>query len=78
MGQVTDYDKLTLEVWTNGSIKADEAASLAAKIMSEHLMLFIDLTEHVNDVEIMVEKKKTRRKSTRDDHRRAGSFRSLL
>jgi len=56
VGQVTDYDKLTLEVWTDGSIKADEATSLAAKIMSEHLMLFIDLTEHVNDVEIMVEK----------------------
>ena len=43
-------DKLTLEVWTDGSIDADEATSLAAKIMSEHLMLFIDLTEHVNDV----------------------------
>jgi len=56
VGQVTDYDKLTLEVWTDGSIDADEATSLAAKIMSEHLMLFIDLTEHVNDVEIMVEK----------------------
>lgn len=56
VGQVTDFDKLTLEIWTNGSVKADEAASLAAKIMSEHLMLFIDLTEHVNEVEIMVEK----------------------
>lgn len=56
VGQVTDYDKLTLEVWTDGSINADEATSLAAKIMSEHLMLFIDLTEHVNEVEIMVEK----------------------
>lgn len=56
VGQITDYDKLTLEVWTNGSLHADEATSLAAKIMSEHLMLFIDLTEHVNDVEIMVEK----------------------
>ena len=61
VGQVTDYDKLTLEVWTNGSIKADEAASLAAKIMSEHLMLFIDLTEHVNDVEIMVEKEEDKK-----------------
>jgi DNA-directed RNA polymerase subunit alpha len=56
VGQITDYDKLTLEVWTNASLKADEATSLAAKIMSEHLSLFIDLTEHVNDVEIMVEK----------------------
>ncbi|SJZ93892.1 DNA-directed RNA polymerase subunit alpha [Garciella nitratireducens] len=55
VGQVTDYDKLTLEIWTNGSIKPDEAASLAAKILNEHLNLFIDLTEHVNEVEIMVE-----------------------
>lgn len=61
VGQVTDYDKLTLEVWTDGSIKADEATSLAAKIMSEHLMLFIDLTEHVNDVEIMVEKEEDKK-----------------
>ena len=43
VGQVTDYDKLTLEVWTNGSIKPDEAISLGAKILSEHLNLFIDL-----------------------------------
>ena len=56
VGQVTDYDKLTLEIWTNGSIKPDEAASLGAKILNEHLNLFIDLTEHVTDVEIMVEK----------------------
>ncbi|NLJ41794.1 MAG: DNA-directed RNA polymerase subunit alpha [Clostridiales bacterium] len=56
VGQTTDFDKLTLEVWTNGSIKADEATSLAAKIMNDHLILFIDLTEHVGDVEIMVEK----------------------
>lgn len=61
VGQITDYDKLTLEVWTNGSLKADEATSLAAKIMSEHLMLFIDLTEHVNDVEIMVEKEEDKK-----------------
>ncbi len=56
VGQVTDYDKLTLEVWTNGTIKPDEATSLAAKILSEHLSLFVDLTDHVNNVEIMVEK----------------------
>lgn len=61
VGQITDYDKLTLEVWTNGSLHADEATSLAAKIMSEHLMLFIDLTEHVNDVEIMVEKEEDKK-----------------
>ncbi|MEW6063775.1 DNA-directed RNA polymerase subunit alpha [Desulforamulus profundi] len=56
VGQITDYDKLTLEVWTNGSIRPDEATSLSAKILSEHLRLFIGLTETVNDVEIMVEK----------------------
>ncbi|MFU0799764.1 MAG: DNA-directed RNA polymerase subunit alpha [Xylanivirga thermophila] len=61
VGQVTDYDKLTLEVWTNGTIKPDEATSLAAKIINEHLMLFIDLTEHVNDVEIMVEKEEDKK-----------------
>ncbi|MGI6537742.1 MAG: DNA-directed RNA polymerase subunit alpha [Caldicoprobacterales bacterium] len=56
VGQITDYDKLTLEVWTNGTISPEEATSLAAKILVEHMSLFIDLTEHVNDVEIMVEK----------------------
>ncbi len=56
VGQRTDYNKLILEVWTNGSIRPDEATSLSAKIMVEHLRLFIGLTETVNDVEIMVEK----------------------
>jgi DNA-directed RNA polymerase subunit alpha len=56
VGQITDYDKLTLEVWTDGSIRPDEATSLSAKILNEHLRLFIGLTETVNDVEIMVEK----------------------
>ena len=56
VGQITDFDKLTLELWTNGTIKPEEGVSLAAKIMSEHLAQFIDLSEHVNDVEIMVEK----------------------
>jgi DNA-directed RNA polymerase subunit alpha len=61
VGQVTDYDKLTLEVWTNGTIKPDEATSLAAKILVEHLTLFINLTDHVNDVEIMVEKEEDKK-----------------
>lgn len=56
VGQITDYDKLTLEVWTDGSIRPDEAISLSAKIMIEHLRLFVGLTETVGDVEIMVEK----------------------
>ena len=61
VGQITDYDKLIFEVWTNGTIKADEATSLGAKILTEHLNLFIDLTEHVNEVEIMVEKEEDKK-----------------
>ena len=61
VGQVTDYDKLTLEIWTNGSIKPDEAASLGAKIMKEHLDLFINLTQHIDNVEIMVEKEEDKK-----------------
>ncbi len=56
VGQITDFDKLTLEVWTDGSIQPEEAASLAAKILTEHLLLFINLTDHVQDVEILKEK----------------------
>lgn len=56
VGMVTDYDKLTLEVWSNGSISPEEATSLAAKILSEHLRLFMGLTDKLNNVEIMVEK----------------------
>lgn len=56
VGQRSDYDKLILEVETDGSMPADEATSLAAKIMTEHLELFISMTEHVGDVSIMVEK----------------------
>jgi DNA-directed RNA polymerase subunit alpha len=56
VGQVTNYDKLTLEVWTDGSIRPDEAVSLGAKILTEHLMLFVGLTDKVRDTEIMIEK----------------------
>lgn len=56
VGQITDYDRLVLEVWTDRTIAPDEAVSWAAKIMVEHLKLFTDLTESVDDVEIMVEK----------------------
>ncbi len=56
VGRVTDYDRLVFEVETDGSIIPDEAVSLAAKIMNEHLSLFIGLTEKVDEVEIMVEK----------------------
>lgn len=56
VGNITDYDKLTLEIWTNGSIRPDEACSFAAKILTEHLMLFLNLTDNVSPVEILVEK----------------------
>lgn len=61
VGQVTDYDKLTLEVWTNGTIKSDEAISLGAKILNEHLNLFIDLSDDAKHTEIMVEKEETKK-----------------
>ncbi len=56
VGQITNYDKLTLEVWTDGSIRPEEAASLGAKILTEHLDLFVGLTEEAKEAEIMVEK----------------------
>ncbi len=52
VGQITDFDKLTLEVWTDGSIRPDEAITLAAKILQTHIALFVNLTEKVDDVEI--------------------------
>ena len=61
VGQITDYDKLTLEIWTDDTIRPDEAVSLAAKILTEHLCLFINLTEHVQGVEIMVEKEEDKK-----------------
>lgn len=61
VGQITDYDKLTLEVWTNGTMTPEEATSLGAKILTEHLNLFIGLTDHVEDVEIMVEKEEDKK-----------------
>ena len=56
VGQKIDYDKLTLEIYTNGTLDPDEAVSLAAKVLSEHLNLFIDLSENAKTAEIMVEK----------------------
>lgn len=56
VGQITDYDKLTLDVWTNGTLAPDEAVSLAAKVLSEHLNSFIDLSESAKTVDVMVEK----------------------
>lgn len=59
VGQITDYDKLTLEVWTNGTLTPNEAISLGAKILNEHLNLFIDLSDDAKNTEIMVEKTAT-------------------
>ena len=56
VGQITDYDKLTMDVYTNGTLAPDEAVSLAAKVLSEHLSLFIDLSESTKLVDVMVEK----------------------
>ena len=56
VGQSIDYDKLTLEVWTNGVIGAQEAVSLAAKVLTEHLKLFVDLSDKGSSTEVMVEK----------------------
>ena len=56
VGQITDYDKLTFEVWTNGTMSPDDSVSLAAKVLNEHLALFIDLSENAKNTEIMVEK----------------------
>ena len=59
VGQVTDYDKLTLEVWTDGSVTPEEAVSLGAKILTEHLLLFVGLNEQGKDTDMMVEKEDT-------------------
>ena len=56
VGQITDYDKLTLDVWTNGTLAPDEAVSLAAKVLSVHLNLFVDLSENAKSAEVMIEK----------------------
>ena len=61
VGQITDYDKLTLEIWTNGTIKIDEAISLSAKILIEHFKLFMSLGVATNDVEIMIEKEEDKK-----------------
>ena len=56
VGQITDYDKLTIDVWTDGTISAKEAVSFAAKILTEHLNLFVELSDEVSNTEIMVVK----------------------
>lgn len=66
VGQNTDFDKLTVEVWTNGTKTADEAISLSAKIINDHMMLFIQLTDEAMNVETMVEKEETKKEKILD------------
>ena len=61
VGQITDYDKLTIELWTDGSLTPDDALSLAAKVMNEHLALFIDLSEATKNTEVMIEKEESKK-----------------
>ena len=61
VGQVTDYDKLILEIWTDGSITTSEGVSIGAKIMQEHLSLFVELTDSTENLEIMVEKEENQK-----------------
>ena len=61
VGQMIDYDKLTIEVWTNGGLTPDEALSLAAKVMTGHLELFIDLSETTKNTQVMVEKEESKK-----------------
>lgn len=61
VGQITDYDKLTLEIWTNGTIDPEDAVSLSSKILIEHFKLFLGLTDQVDKVEIMVEKEEEKK-----------------
>ena len=61
VGQMVDYDKLIIEVWTNGNLKADEALSLAAKVMTGHLELFIDLSEATRNTQVMIEKEESKK-----------------
>ena len=66
VGQVTDYDKLTLEVWTDGSVTPEEAVSVGAKILTDHLVLFVGLTDRGKDTDIMVEKEEASTDRTLD------------
>lgn len=59
VGQRNDYDKLTLDVWTDGSLTPTEAVSLGAKILTEHLAMFVDLTETAQNAQVMIEKEET-------------------
>lgn len=61
VGQMVDYDKLIIEIWTDGSLKAHEALSLAAKVMTSHLNIFIDLSEATRNTQVMIEKEESQK-----------------
>ena len=61
VGQMVDYDKLTIELWTDGSLEPYEALSLAAKVLTEHLKLFVDLSETAKNTQIMIEKEENKK-----------------
>lgn len=77
VGQMVDYDKLTIEVWTDGSLKPYEALSIAAKVMTGHLELFIDLSETAKNTQVMVEKEKVLEMSIEDLELSVRSFNCL-
>ena len=66
VGKITDFDKLTLDVYTNGTLEPDAAVSLAAKVLSEHLSLFVNLSESAKSAEVLVEKDNTEKEKTMD------------
>ncbi len=66
VGQMTDYDKLTIDVFTNGTLAPDEAVGLAAKVLSEHLALFIDLSESAKSAEVIIEKENNEKEIVRE------------
>ena len=61
VGQITDYDRLVIEVWTNGTVTPDEAVSVGAKILNEHLNLFVNLTDNAKNTEILIEKEDSKK-----------------
>lgn len=79
VGQVTDYDRLVLEIWTDGSVTPSEGVSIGSKIMQEHLSLFVELTDSAEGMEIMVEKEENQKeKALEMTIGRTGTFRSFF
>jgi DNA-directed RNA polymerase subunit alpha len=66
VSQMTDFDKLTLEVWTNGTITPDDAVSLGAKILNEHLSLFVNLTDNAKNAEVLIDKDENKKERIKE------------